>query len=145
MKIEELVALSEELQALYEKEKKGYENGELDDFGRDLIDNELKDILKELKKVNSLIKIYKSEDQEYIVMKLERLYMMTLLDLDEPEFSKLSEDETFECFDKFFPDEWVYKYSNDKKEQLLLDAISQNRMIDVQKSKIKNTFENGGE
>ena len=52
-------------------------------------------------------------------MKLEKLYMILVANISENRFNELNEDELYEIFDKSFPNEWVYKYSNDEKEQLL--------------------------
>ena len=116
MNIEDLVKLKNEIQSIYEKEKHG-------------MAEEKKDILKELNKVDELIQIYQVKDKEYIIMKLERLYMKIVCNLNDDEFNKLSQEERYKIFSKYFPKDWVLKYSLDKKESLLLESICNNEII----------------
>ena len=131
MDLEELKKLKEELKKVYEEEK----SNNNDIVNKEVYENELKDIEKEQFKVDKMIEIYQNSDKNYIVMKLERLYMMLVSNMSENKFDELSDDDLFDIFDKSFPYEWVYKYSNEEKEQLLLDAISNNRIIQNQKAK----------
>ena len=126
MNIEELIKLKEELNNLYSEEKKSNSSKE-----------ELEDIAREITKVDSLIKIYQNNDKDYIVMKLERLYMMNASDIEENKFNTLNEDKIFEIFDRYFPDKWVIDYNLEEKEKYLLDAICTNKLI---KTKKKNKF-----
>ena len=134
MSLEELLKLKSELAQAYEREK-GVGLSTKDSNSKKVIEEELNDIQKEQFKVDKLIEIYQSQSKNYIVLKLERLYMMLVSNLDEKRFNALSEDEMFEIFDKFFPDEWAYRLTVEQKEQLLLEAISANKMIDFQKVK----------
>ena len=134
MSLEELLKLKSELAQAYEREK-GVGLSTKDSNSKKVIEEELNDIQKEQFKVDKLIEIYQNQSKNYIVLKLERLYMMLVSNLDEKRFNALSEDEMFEIFDKFFPDEWAYRLTVEQKEQLLLEAISANKMIDFQKVK----------
>ena len=136
MNIEELIKLKEELNIKYSEEKKEYDLTEIKEE-KEILEEELKDILKEITKVDSLIDIYRYPDKRYIVMKLERLYMMLIADLNENQFDELSEDKMFEIFDNFFPDNWEYKYNLEEKEKLLLDAICGNELINTKVIKKK--------
>ena len=129
MEVEELIKLKKELQQIYEIEEKEYNPNNEDN---EIIEEELKDIKKEQIKVDKLIEIYKREDKGYIVMKLERLYMMLVSNLNELEFNSLNEEQMFEIFDNYFPKEWTYKYSIEEKENILLNAICKNRIINTQ-------------
>lgn len=120
MNLEELIKIKEKL----EKEKNKC-NIDASEFNK-VIFNE---IAKEIKKIDNIINIYKVQDKKYIVMKLERLYMMILSNLDEGKFNSLTDDKQFEIFDKNFPDDWEYKYSIEEKEQLLLNAIGSKEKI----------------
>ena len=126
MNVDELIKLSKELNITYEEEKKKYDSGNYD---KEIVKEEIDDISREIDKVNKLIDIYQYDDKNYIVMRLERLYMMMLFNLDEDKFNTLSEEKMYKLFDKSFPNEWVYKYSNEKKEEMLLDAICGNKVI----------------
>lgn len=131
MNIEELKKLKEELNNIYEDEK----NNGLNTTNKKICENELRDIEKEQFKVDNLIEIYQNHDKDYIIMKLERLYMILVANISENRFNELNENELYEIFDKSFPNEWVYKYSNDEKEQLLLDAIASNKIVKNPKTK----------
>jgi len=133
MSLEELLKLKDELAKIYEAEKMSLTDSKSEKITRE----ELNEILKEQYKVDKLIEIYKNPNKniKYIVMKLERLYMLLLSNLNEKKFNALSEDKMFKIFDKFFPNEWVYKITDSQKEQLLLEAISENKMIDLVKVK----------
>lgn len=134
MSLEELLKLKEELTQAYESEKnRGLTVSDAD--SRKVYEEELNSINKELFKVDKLIEIYQSKSKNYIVLKLERLYMMLVSNMGEQAFNALSEDEMFKIFNKLFPDEWVYRLSVEQKEQLLLEAICENRIIDFQKVK----------
>ena len=129
MDLNELIKLRQELQSIYDNETAEYKKENLDDNRKSAFLAELDDISTELKKVDELIDIYKSNDKKLIVMKLERLYLRLLSGLDKEKFNSLDEDEMFELFDSNFPVEWVFKYSLDKQEDILLDAICKNKLI----------------
>jgi len=133
MDINELLNLKEKLASIHkeEKEKLINDNG----TNRKIIEDEINDIIHEQKKVEKLIEAYKNNDKDYIVMKLERLYMMLLLGVTEDEFNKLDEDKIFIIFNKYFPDEWVFVNDSEKKESLLLDAICSNKVINISQNK----------
>ena len=129
MDLNELIKLRQELQSIYDNETAEYKKENLDENRKSAFLAELDDISTELKKVDELIDIYKSNDKKLIVMKLERLYLRLLSGLDKEKFNSLDEDEMFELFDSNFPVEWVFKYSLDKQEDILLDAICKNKLI----------------
>ena len=134
MNIEELIILKNDLKRIYEQEK-------INSIGinnKETYEKELKDIEKEQIKVDKLIEIYQNQNKNNIIMKLERLYMMLLSNKCEKEFNELNENELFEIFDKYFPDEWVYKYNVLQKEQLLLEAICNNKIIKESKKRYLN-------
>lgn len=132
MNIEELLKLKDELKIIYDEESK--ELASSDKKNVSLIEDELLDIQREQSKVESLIKIYESDNQDLIVTKLERLYMRIILDISEKEFDALSENKIYDTFSKCFPNEWVFIDDLDKKEQILLDAISNNKILEIPKS-----------
>ena len=135
MNLNELVELKSELKDIYEEELKKYHTS---DLNKNIFEEELKDIKKEISKVDSLINIYQDDaTKDYIVMELERLYMLLISELDKNQFSKLDENEMFEIFDKYFPDEWVLTYTLEQKEKLLLDAICENKTL-VRKKRVNH-------
>ena len=125
MNLEELIDLRCELSNLYESEKKKLNTNS------SVNNNELSDISKEIIKLNHLINIYHVDDVDYRVMKLERLYVMIISEFNEEDFNKLDEEKMFEIFNNSFPKTWIYKYNSKEKEQLLLDAICNNRFIQI--------------
>ena len=133
MDINELLNFKKKLASIHkeEQEKLINDNG----TNRKIIEDEINDIIHEQKKVEKLIEAYKNNDKDYIVMKLERLYMMLLLGVTEDEFNKLDEDKIFIIFNKYFPDEWVFVNDSEKKEILLLDAICSNKVINISQNK----------
>ena len=133
MDINELLNFKKKLASIHkeEQEKLINDNG----TNRKIIEDEINDIIHEQKKVEKLIEAYKNNDKDYIVMKLERLYMMLLLGTEEDRFNKLDENEIFRIFDKCFSDEWVFINDLELKEELLLDAICSNKVIDIPQSK----------
>ena len=133
MDINELLALKAQLASVCNQEQENLRNS--NSANRQIIEDEIREIVHEQNKVEKLIEIYQSSDKDYIVMKLERLYMMLLLGTEEDRFNKLDENEIFRIFDKFFPDEWVFINDLEQKEELLLDAICSNKVIDIPQNK----------
>lgn len=133
MDINELLNLKEKLTSIHkeEQEKLINDNG----TNRKIIEDEINDIIHEQIKVEKLIEVCQNNDKDYIVMKLERLYMMLLLGVTEDEFNKLDEDKIFIIFNKYFPDEWVFVNDSEKKVSLLLDAICSNKVINISQNK----------
>ena len=135
MNIQELINLRKEIQAKYDEEKKEYNSSTLD-VDKENIRDELDDISLELFKVDKLIDIYQNNKEiEFIELKLERLYMQIMSDFDNNKFEALSENELFELFDKYFPDKWIYIDDVNKKIELLLTAICNNKLINIKSSK----------
>ena len=135
MNIQELINLRKEIQAKYDEEKKEYNSSTLD-VDKENIRDELDDISLELFKVDKLIDIYQNNKEiEFIELKLERLYMQIMSDFDDNKFEALSENELFEIFDKYFPDKWIYIDDVNKKIELLLTAICNNKLINIKSSK----------
>ncbi len=122
MTIEELIELKRKAQEVYDAEKAKQNAGPIE--GLDAIAGEIS-------KIDSLIKIYGNPNIKYRIMKLERLYMMIVSGLSEAKFNQLNDDEMFEFFDNYIPDRWVFNISDEEKEQLLLDAISGNKIIEL--------------
>ena len=135
MNIQELINLRKEIQAKYDEEKKEYNSSTLD-VDKENIRDELDDISLELFKVDKLIDIYQNNKEiEFIELKLERLYMQIMSDFDNNKFEALSENELFELFDKYFQDKWIYIVDVNKKIELLLTAICNNKLINIKSSK----------
>ena len=128
-----LIELREFLKSIYDKEKAEYIFSNLNEHDKNVFIEFLKKIFKEKTKVDYIFNVYQKGNKDYIVMKLERLYMMLLYDLNEVQFNSLGDEEMFEIFDKCFPDEWVFIDSLDMKEDLLLDAIRKNKPIRIKK------------
>lgn len=133
MDINELLALKAQLASVYNQEQLTLRNS--DSTNIPILEGEIRDIVHEQNKVEKLIEICQSSDKDYIIMKLERLYMMLLLGIEEDKFNKLDENEIFRIFDKCFPDEWVFINDLELKEKLLLGAICSNKVIDIPQSK----------
>ena len=132
IEINELKGLSNTIKNTYDAEKRKYET-ETDVDEKERLGNELIDIMNEIDKIESIINIYNShgDDKEYIVLKLERLYMRLISGINsDEEFNTIEFDKKFKIFDSFFPKEWVLRNDLDK-EQLLLDAIIKNEAIQV--------------
>ena len=130
MNLDELIELKKYIKKKYENEREEFENNtsRSDKF---ILVEELNDISKELIKVDKIIKIYQNNtENKKIIFNLERLYMQTLSDLDEKKFNVLTENELFDLFNKYFPDEWVFMNDDKEKENLLLAAICDNKMIE---------------
>ena len=125
MELEELKKIKEQIIEKYNNELKERERSNQ----KDIFDEELKFIKREIGKVEELIDIYKYQDIEYRVMRLERLYMRTITEKSKEEFSRLTEDEEFEIFDELFPDNWPYIFSSEKKEEYLKEAICTNGVL----------------
>ena len=133
MNINKLLTLKSQLADVYNQEQLTLRNS--DSTNIPILEGEIRDIVHEQNKVEKLIEIYQSSDKDYIIMKLERLYMMLLLGVTEDEFNKLDEDKIFIIFNKYFPDEWVFVNDSEKKEILLLDAICSNKVINISQNK----------
>ena len=133
MDINKLLTLKNQLTSVYNQEQLTLRNS--DSTNIPIIEGEIRDIVHEQNKVEKLIEIYQSSDKDYIIMKLERLYMMLMLGIEEDKFNKLDENKIFRIFDKFFPDEWVFINDLEQKEELLLDAICSNKVIDIPQNK----------
>ena len=125
MDVEKLKEVKEEIILQYNNELKQKENTN----DQELIDEELKYIKKEIDKVDELINIYKVEDIEYRVMKLERLYMQIITEKTKEEISNLTPDEEFNIFNNVFPNNWSFAVPIDKKLEYLEQAICTNKMI----------------
>jgi len=57
-------------------------------------------------------------------------------DYNDQEFNSLNEDKQFDLFDRFFPDKWVTMDNLKEKEKILLDSISDNKIITLPASKL---------
>ena len=139
MELEELKKIKEQIIAKYNEEL----NEKNSSNQKELFDEELKSIKREIDKVDELIEIYKHQNIEYRVMKLERLYMQLITEMSKEEFSRLTEDEEFDIFDELFPDNWPYHFSLENKEEYLKEAICTNKalkhIIPNQNKKVKNS------
>lgn len=133
MDINELLALKAQLASVCNQEQENLRNS--NSANRQIIEDEIREIVHEQNKVAKLIEIYKNNDKDYIIMKLERLYMILLLGITEDKFNKLDENDIFRIFDKYFPDEWIFINDLEQKENLLLDAICSNKVIDISQNK----------
>ena len=125
MEIKELFKLKEEVLLKYndelkQKDKSGNSNA---------IDEALNQIKKELDKIDELINIYKVDDIEYKVMKLERLYMQIMTEKTKEEFSNLTQEEEFNIFNNVFPKNWSFKVPINQKLEYLEKAICTNKLI----------------
>ncbi len=126
MNVDDLKDLRKEIMEIYDEEKKLKEDNKKDK----LLDKELEYLKNEIDKVDTLIEIYKDENIDYRLMKLERLYMQIMSEMSEKEFSKLSYDEEVDVFDRFFPDRWSFAVPIEKKLEYLEEAICTNKMLD---------------
>lgn len=124
MDINELKQIRDDVFASYVEEK-----NKLDD---DVLNDELYFINKEIKKLDELISIYNNDDIEYRVMKLEKLYMRNLYDMDEDEFNSLSVNEETDIFMKLFPNKWSYSVPIEDKMKYLEEAIIDNKPISIE-------------
>lgn len=122
MDLQELIKVREELKETFERERAKYDSS-IDMY------KALKDIRSEIGKVNALIDIYGSDDQDYRVMSLETLYLMNISGLSQEEFDERDEETYFDMFDQYFPDEWVVAYDETRKEKVLVEAITANKTI----------------
>ena len=133
MNIEELKKLKEEIQVQYDEEKKLFDASP-NKKEKKIINEELKDISKELLKITKLIEIYQTTQPDVLKeAKLERLYMQLMSGIDENSFNNLDQDKIFELFEKYFPNKWVYIENIHQKEELLLEAICSNQTINIKK------------
>ena len=125
MELAELIKIKEQIIEKYNSElrERNLSNQ------KEAFDEELKSIKREIDKVDELIEIYKHQDIEYRVMKLERLYMQIIAEMTKEAFSRLTEEEEFDIFDELFPDNWPYHYTLEKKEEYLKEAICTNKEI----------------
>ncbi len=122
MDLQELIKVREELKETFERERAKYDSS-IDMY------KALKDIRSEIGKVNALIDIYGSDDQDYRVMNLETLYLMNISGLSQEEFDELDEETYFDMFDQYFPDDWVVAYDETRKEKVLVEATTANKTI----------------
>ena len=144
MNIEELKKLKEEIQVQYDEEKKLFDASP-NKKEKKIINEELKDISKELLKITKLIEIYQTTQPDVLKeAKLERLYMQLMSGIDENSFKALNQDKVFELFERYFPNEWVYIEDIHQKEELLLDAICSNQTVKT-KHITKNLYNYQGE
>lgn len=125
MELDELKRIKEKIIEQYNKELKERSLSNQ----KDIFDEELKSMKKEIDKVEELIEIYKHQDIEYRVMKLERLYMQIISEMTKEEFSRLTEEKEFDIFDELFPDNWPYHLPLEKKEEYLKEAICTNGVL----------------
>ena len=131
MNIEELEKLKEELIKIYNDELNKKDISSLNSNEKQIVTDELSDIEKEIHKVESLIEISKINNEALKIARLENLYLMNTNNIKEEDFNKLSEEESYELFDEYFPDNWPYKYNIKEKEEILLDAICSNKLINA--------------
>ena len=127
MDVNELKKIKEEMIIQYNNELKKKEIGPEYE--------ELKYIKSEIDKVDELIDIYKIEDIEYRVMKLERLYMQIMTEKNKTAFLNLTPEEEFNIFNNVFPSNWSFEVPIDKKLEYLEKAICTSKMINQIQSK----------
>ena len=82
MELAELIKIKEQIIEKYNSElrERNLSNQ------KEAFDEELKSIKREIDKVDELIEIYKHQDIEYRVMKLERLYMQITAEMTKEDF-----------------------------------------------------------
>ncbi len=131
MNINELKETKEYILNLYELEK-----SKVTDKNDPISIAKLKNYEKEINKLNQLINICKRDDLDYQVMKLERLYMQNITDMNEEEFNNLSMDKKFEIYHNSFPNEWIKTISLEEKLNYLEDAIIDNKNIKVKNNSL---------
>ena len=139
MEMDELKKIREHIILKYNNELK---EKELSD-GKELFDEELRYIKKELDKVDELIDIYNNPDIDYRVMRLEILYMQLVSDMSKEDFSKLTVDEEFDIFNANFPNNWSYAFSIEKKLEYLEEAVCSNKSLNQICSNLNKKIKNG--
>ena len=133
MNITELKDVKKEILSIYDYERLLLNNNE----PKVLLKDELANIENEIHKIDTMIDIYQHEDMEYIVMRLERLYMQNVMNKTEEEFNKLSDDEIADAYVDFFPQKWAFAIPLDEKLNYLEDAIIDNKMINIKDNSFK--------
>lgn len=131
MNIEELMNSRKRLEQFYKKELEKSKSSD----NKDVYEGELRDIEKEIAKIDALIEIYNnciSKHPQYMLIQLEKLYLWVMSGLEREDYLKLSEEEIADLFNHNIPDGWTYDkttYPVDKKIQYLEAAICSNSSL----------------